>query len=238
MYIPSKSFLKTFWCFVSLILIILNIHSCQNDPVSDNEFDYGSYSVDVYPDYLRSYAGGGGCFIFQLAPSSDFSGKVLLNVEADSKLGTKLSYNYISEKLRISEISFHTAPDIDTGLYTIFLHVKHNDKDDKVTVFVQIVKYDSTVSNYWSEEYLKFANYINNNDFGYMLRRDNKWQRYSNNIPPVCYIRKEFLDESFQITFDLPCQFTPVYFKIRKRNFETAPSLILIEEQDGTIHRE
>jgi hypothetical protein len=230
---------------ISLLFILsisLFLNSCGGDPISQPETASGSYSVSITnPDCFRnnictSYVDGGGVFIFELNPGNDFSGMVNLEVEADPKLGTKLSYPYIDRRLRISEISIHPTAGIDTGNHTIILNMYHNNKHKEIFITIYLMNYNRYIIH---EEYFSFVKHIENYYPQYTIKANDIWQKYTNCIKVVCFGQSEYLNDRYQIIFYQICfPDASIVFKIRRRNFETLPSLILLKEKDGTIHRE
>jgi hypothetical protein len=240
MYTPSLFlFERLFQNLIFIIIITITLISCDSgEPKPNEEIDRGSYNMEVYPsNSLKSYADGGGCFILRLSPNFDFSGKVRLSIETDPKLNAKLSYNYTSKEYIISEISFHASSIIDTGVYPLIIHMNHNNIQDKCCLSVNIVKFVFEPFS-WLQEYDNFALYIGKYHSQYTLGSQDTWFKYMNEIPPMCGIKIILLDDRYEINYTVTCASKPIYFKLRRRNIEISPSLILTMERDGSIYRE
>jgi hypothetical protein len=238
MYTPFSILINRF--FGSIIFIIFTSFiflSCDSgEPNPSAEIDRGSYKINIYPStLLRSYSDGAGVFIYELAPNSDFSGKVLLGVKNDSILNPKLTYNYINKSCRISEIFFRPSSYISEGNYPLVLFLKHNNLTQTVIVTVEILNYKPYLE-FSLIQYKEFASYLEKNFPEYNIKVNDKWNIFQNYIPPMCFLETVFLDDRYQIIFSAFCNDLE-RFAIRRRNYEISPSLILEKEHLGSIHK-
>ncbi|MFH1100983.1 MAG: hypothetical protein V1726_02975 [Methanobacteriota archaeon] len=122
--------------FLSILITLLTTSASQSIPITPNELLTAlddttqqssssspnlSSNITVYAkySYIRSYPDGGGIFIVFIQPTTHFSGRVYLQLTADSNLSAQIDKKYLDLYDRVAEITIHPKESIDLGTYTI-----------------------------------------------------------------------------------------------------------------------
>jgi hypothetical protein len=128
---------------ISLLFIMLTTYGCneQENPNQPNQDDKGDYSIVAKYDSIRSYPGGGGIFIVYITPDKDFSGTVILKLEADKSLNAFLRKTTLDNKNCVAEIVISPEKTINIKKYNIRLIASHEGKEKNIELGIDLYEW-------------------------------------------------------------------------------------------------
>jgi hypothetical protein len=94
---------------------------------SQDVYQYDNSDFDIIPKYtyIRSYPNGGGIFIIYMKVDLDFSGFVILKLQADENLNAQLQHRILNKYKRTTEITIHPNDLVNITTYQIKLIATH-----------------------------------------------------------------------------------------------------------------
>ena len=84
------------------------------------------FEIKTKYSYIRSYPGGGGIFIINMTPKNDFSGYVILKINADTNLNAELDRETLDKESQVAELTIQPNELTDLKTYEIELTATHN----------------------------------------------------------------------------------------------------------------